>query len=152
MSAILFLPILIIVILCVIILPVVLICVLLATKNRRPAVPGVPSLPTPDPEMRNRQREMILERLAAREISREEAEAQLLDLDRPLPEQLPMPPRKQVNGCFVGCLAALIVGILVFLFLILMVFDIHFMRIRRAEARQQAYQIEKIHQVEEINR
>lgn len=115
-------PIVLLIIASVVILPVALICMLLARGTRRPAVPAAQPATTVNPAERNRRREAILEKLAAKEISREDAEQQLVELDKPLPEQMPVPPPQTNKGCGGGCLVATICLIIVLALLLLAVF------------------------------
>jgi uncharacterized membrane protein len=103
----------------VIILPIVLICVLLGKRRGQPTAHQVHSQETTDPAERNRKREEILKQLAAKEITKEEAEQQLLELENPVPEQLPAAPPPPRNGCGSGCLVAVICAIVAVLLLLL---------------------------------
>jgi cytochrome c-type biogenesis protein CcmH/NrfG len=102
----------------VIILPIVLICVLLGKRRGQPTAQVQPR-ETTDPAERNRKREEILKQLAAKEITKEEAEQQLLELENPVPEQLPAAPPPPRNGCGSGCLVAVICAIVAVLLLLL---------------------------------
>jgi len=106
----------------VIILPIVLICVLLGKRRGQPTAHQVQPQETTDPAERNRKREEILKQLAAKEITKEEAEQQLLELENPVPEQLPAAPPPPRNGCGSGCLVAVICAIVAVVILFLLLF------------------------------
>jgi uncharacterized membrane protein len=128
-----------------IVLAVVLVCVLLATRRKTRAMPA-PTMPVTaanNPEARNQRREAILERLAKKEISSEEAEQQLLALDNPLPEQMPVAPPPPRNGCGSGCLVAVICGIVIFVLLILVLLGSFFF-MRTNEVRAHAIRTEEM--------
>jgi uncharacterized membrane protein len=109
----------------VVILPIVLICVLLGSRRSQPATQ--PSQPPEaiDPAERNRKREAILNQLAAKEITKEDAEQQLLELDNPVPEQLPIAPPPPRRGCGAGCLVAVICAIVAVILLLLFLFGLN---------------------------
>ena len=115
-------PILLLIIGLVIILPIVLICVLLGKRREQATVYQVQSQETIDPSERNRKREAILNQLATKEITKEDAEQQLLELDNPVPEQLPVAPAPPRNGCGTGCLIAVICAIVAIAILFLLFF------------------------------
>ena len=108
----------------VIILPIVLICVLLGKRREQATVYQVQSQETIDPSERNRKREAILNQLAAKEITKEDAEQQLLELDNPVPEQLPVAPPPPRKGCGTGCLVAVICAIVAVILLLLSIFGV----------------------------
>lgn len=69
-------------------------------------------------------RKEVLEKLASREISQQEAERLLNEAGAPIPESPPPPPPQRSGcsrGCLVGCAAAcLVTVVLVFLIPMLM--------------------------------
>lgn len=93
---------------------IVVTVVLLTGRRSKPVTSGIPEpRPTTSTEGRRQQREEILEKLAAQEMSREDAESALLELDKPLPEQMPLPPQTR-SGCGgAGCLIVAVVAALV---------------------------------------
>lgn len=119
MSAFFLGPVLLLVIGVVIVLPIVLIAILLG-RRRPPASSAAPPAPNENPAARNQRREEILGRLARKEISRDEAERQLVELDNPVPAQMPATPPPPRNGCGSGCLVAVICGMVAFVLLLLL--------------------------------
>lgn len=118
-----------------IILPIVLICVLLGSLRSRPVPQPTQPPEAIDPAERNRKREAILNQLAAKEITKEDAEQQLLELDNPVPEQLPVAPLPPRRGCGAGCLVAVICIIVAVILLLLSVFGVT--SVRRVSHSQQ---------------
>jgi hypothetical protein len=102
-----------------IILPITLLCVVLAGRRNKTAAstPVQPEATPVNPEARNQRREAILDQLAKKEITSEDAEQQLLELDNPLPEQMPVTPPKSGCGMSLGCLVAAICGLFIFVVL-----------------------------------
>ena len=104
----------------VVILPIIIICIIVGRKKSAANQP-VPQQPDSiDPAERNRQREAILEKLAKKELSREAAEQELLELDKPLPEKMPPPPPRSNKGCGTGCLVVVIAGFIALVVLLLL--------------------------------
>ena len=116
----------------VVVLPLIIILIILGTRKGRAAAPMHPPAGSIDPAERNRQREAILEKLANKELSREEAEQELLELDKPLPEQMPAPPPAGGKGCGAGCLVAAIVGIIGFILLPLLLYGMFGIRVQHS--------------------
>ena len=144
MTGVIFFPLLLIVIGLVIVLPIVLICILLGRRRTPAALPPMQPATTEIPEARNQRREAILGRLANKEITRDEAEQQLLELDKPLPEQMPVAPPPARNGCGRGCLVAVICGIVAVVLLLLLLFGLFFgFRVQNVH-HQNAIQIERM--------
>ena len=110
---------------------IVLIIVLAASRRSKPA-PTI-KMPTQSipPAERNQRREAILEKLSSGNLSREEAEEQLLKLDKPIPEQMPVPPPSN-SGCGKGCLIAAISFAIVIGFLTLLLLGLVFSERTRA--------------------
>lgn len=136
----------------IIIIPsIILICVLLAGKRNKTSAttPFQPAAETIHPEERNQRREAILGQLASKEITRAEAEQQLLELDNPLPEQMPMaPPPKSRGGS--GCLIAAICGLVAFVILILLVVSFFFVAVEKTSSEHHTVQVEKMRKAEEM--
>ena len=102
---------------------ILIVGVVLLMIRRKPKVETqIQPVVSSNPEMRSQRREAILKGLANKEISQEEAERQLLDLDTPLPEQMPAPVRAAGKGCGKGCLVAVICGVVAFVVIILLLF------------------------------
>lgn len=138
----------------VIIVPVILICVVLAGKrNKAPATAASqPEAETVNPEARNQRRETILGQLAKKEISREEAEKLLLELDNPLPRQMPTTPPPK-SGCGSGCLIAIICGLVAGVILILLLMSLLFVSVETTSSEYEV-QVEEMRkaQIEEMRR
>lgn len=133
-------------------LPIVLLVVALGRKNKPAAVSQERPVTMADPAERNRQREAILEKLAGKELTCEEAEQQLLELDKPLPEQMPPPPPPTNKGCGFGCLIAAILGFMAFIVLLVLLYGFVGHRVRSVEQQHQAMQMEHMRHIEEMNR
>ncbi|MFT5122820.1 MAG: hypothetical protein ACI9TH_001401 [Kiritimatiellia bacterium] len=58
-------------------------------------------------------RKEILEKLASGEITRADAEQQLVALGSPVPHELPLPPAGGQKGMSRGCLIVLLIGIVI---------------------------------------
>lgn len=68
-------------------------------------------------------RKEILQQLADKQISREEAERRLNELGSPLPEELPaLPPGAQTRKSSAGCLIALLIGFALCIILFVLMF------------------------------
>ena len=127
----------------VVVLPLIIICVILGRKRGTGAAPIQQPSTSVDPAERNRQRELILEKLAKKELSREDAEQELLELDKPLPEQMPAPPPAKGKGCGAGCLAAIIAGLIAFILLVLLLLG--FVGIQRVSPEREVhYHVEEV--------
>lgn len=115
-----------------ILLLIILIGAIAAGSRKRgsPAPSLQPDSPANNPEARNQRREAILDKLAQKEITRDEAEQQLLELDTPLPEQMPTPPRPPKGGCGSGCLIAVICGLVALVLAILLIISLLFVGVR----------------------
>lgn len=87
----------------------VVLLVVLLSRPKPTAVPVV-SAHSINPTDRQQLREAILEQLSRKEINQDEAERQLLELDNPVPEEMPPPPQRR-NGRGCGCLIAATVAI-----------------------------------------
>jgi uncharacterized protein HemX len=101
-----------------------------------------------NPVDRRQRREAILEKLSRKELSRDEAERQLLDLDSPLPSEMPPPPAQKNNrgcGCGCGCLTAVVLALALIGLLLLGFFGI------RAQSIQHHETIMRNH-IEALNR
>ncbi|MBN2162930.1 MAG: hypothetical protein JXR25_05830 [Pontiellaceae bacterium] len=129
------------------ILSIVLLIALAASRKPKTAPPIKMSAQSIPIEERNQRREAILEKLSAGDLSREEAEEQLLKLDKPIPEQMPVPPASN-SGCGKGCLIAAISFVLVIGVVILLLLGLVFgVRTRVAsEAKQMEFRMEQMHQ------
>ena len=118
---------------------------LLCTR-RKPA----PAAYTPPPEInpadRQQEREAILEQLAQKEISQDEAEQKLRELDNPVPAEMPPPPAQQNNrGC--GCLAAVVIALVLFGLLAFLLLGFFGIQTRSShEALQQTIRLEELPQ------
>ncbi len=65
-------------------------------------------------EARRDAREAVLRKLAAKELTREQAEVELAALDNPVPEVLPTPQAQRgVGGLGCGCLVASLLGLMI---------------------------------------
>ena len=118
----------------VIILALVGVAILFARSGRRRSSVGA-SMPVDVPsgvslEARRDAREAVLQKLASKELTREQAETQLAELDNPVPEALPTPQaRRGMGGAGCGCLVAVLVGVLV---LVALGVFLSFFSVRRA--------------------
>jgi hypothetical protein len=102
-----------------------------------------------NPVDRRQQREAILEKLSQKEINQDEAERQLLDLDNPVPAEMPPPPAKQNNsGC--GCLIAVVLALALAGLLVLLL-GFFGVRTTRSQAIQHHETIMRNH-IEALNR
>lgn len=94
-----------------------LVVIVALNARRRSATVAAPPADTPAGvplEARREARETVLRKLADKELTREQAEAQLAELDNPVPETLPTPQAQRgVGGRGCGCLAASLLGLLI---------------------------------------
>ena len=87
---------------------VILIALLCMRRKPQPVTIDLPE--QTNPVDRKQRRTAILEKLSQKEISQNEAERQLLELDNPVPAEMPPPPAPQKNhGC--GCLIATVIAL-----------------------------------------
>jgi hypothetical protein len=104
---------------------IVVVVVVAATISgrRRPAPMPAPtgdSVTGGSTASRREAREAVLSQLAAKELTREQAEERLAELDNPVPEALPTPPvRRGLGGAGCGCLVVSAIGLLVLVLAIL---------------------------------
>lgn len=125
---------------------IILIGVIVAVSRKRgsPAPSLQPETTVNNPMARNQRREAILEKLAQKEITRSEAEQLLLELDKPLPETMPVPPPPK-SGCGSGCLIAVVCGLVALVVAILLLMSLLFVGVKTTVREQHhAVQMEKM--------
>jgi hypothetical protein len=125
---------------------IILIGVVIAISRKRAstAPPLQPQAAVNNPVARNQRREAILEKLAQKEITRTEAEQQLLELDQPLPETMPMAPPPK-GGCGSGCLLAVACGLVLLVVTILLLMSLSFVGVKTTVSKQhRAVQLERM--------
>ena len=92
------------------------------------------SVPGGSTASRREAREAVLSQLAAKELTREQAEERLAELDNPVPEALPTPPvRRGLGGAGCGCLVVSAIGLLV---LVLAIVGFFWMRVSHSRSEQ----------------
>lgn len=92
-------------------------------------------MPAESAASRRDAREAVLRQLADKELTREQAEARLAELDNPVPETLPTPPaRRSGIGLGCGCLVAAVI-LLLLLLVMLVVGRISVPCVRRAQVK-----------------
>ncbi len=105
--------------------------------RRRPAPMPAPtgdSVTGGSTASRREAREAVLSQLAAKELTREQAEERLAELDNPVPEALPTPPvRRGLGGAGCGCLVVSAIGLLV---LVLAIVGFFWMRVSHSRSQQ----------------
>jgi uncharacterized membrane protein len=94
-----------------------LVVILISSKRRcdtQPAAPVADAAPLPS----RAERQAVLKKLAAGELTKQEAEEQLGQLGTPVPANVPAPPPRQGGGK--GCLIAVLVAVLLLPLLLLL--------------------------------
>lgn len=132
-------------ILLLLLLPVILIIVLVGRRNQPPPA-AAPQVEPMAPGERSRRREAILERLASKELSREEAEQQLLELDNPVPAEMPGAPQRKGNGAALGC--GCLVAVLLAIVAAVLLFGLLF-GFRSHHVRAETIRLEHLRQLDE---
>ena len=123
-----------------------LVVILVSSKRRGETQPVAPPAQAAPPD--GEERQAILKKLAAGELTKEQAEAQLERLGTPVPANVPPPPRKSGGkGCLIAVLAAVL---LLPLLLILAVLGIggcrwsHTRGVHQEAVRRQEQQMERV--------